>query len=198
MYDGLSGRYTFGCPLAGEARVRLSRFRSLERLAGPAHPAVYRVVFACPCGHEHEGLVSHDDLDWAPLGATAEPFFNLMTSRLEPTGPELLARAVQAIGGGEWPWSFFCYVEGRTRPVFPSAFRLLAPAEERVGVAVRCPGCGATSVNLVSHRHVDEPFYNDPRVDVIEHVFGADREALVATFRDELDSGAFDARRRDL
>jgi hypothetical protein len=198
MYDGLSGRYTFGCPLAGEARVRLSRFRSLERLAGPAHPAVYRVVFACPCGHEHEGLVSHDDLDWAPLGAAAEPFFNLMTSRLEPTGPELLARAVQAIGAGEWPWSFFCYLEGRTRPVFPSAFRLLAPAEERVGVAVRCPDCGATSVNLVSHRHVDEPFYNDPRVDVIEHIFGADREALVTAFTDELDSGAFDARRRDL
>jgi hypothetical protein len=198
MYDGLSGRYTFGCPVGGRARVSLSRFRSLERLAGPSHPAVYRVVFECTCGHDHDGLVSHDDLDWAPLGGAAEPFYNLMTSRFEPAGPELIERAVRAIGAGDWPWSFFCYLEGRTRPVFPSAFRLLAPAEERVGVAVRCPVCGATSVNLVTRRHVDEPFYNDPRVDVIEHVFEADREALVAAFRAELDSGAFDARRRAL
>jgi hypothetical protein len=184
--------------MTGEARVRLSRFRSLERLEGPSHPAVYKVVFECTCGHDHEGLVSHDDLDWAPLGAAAEPFYNLMTSRFEPAAPELLDRAVRSIVSGEWPWSFFCYLEGRTRPVFPSAFRLLAPSEERVGVAVSCPACGATSVNLVTHRHVDEPFYNDARVDVIEHVFDADRDPLVEAFHDELESGAFDARRRAL
>ena len=198
MYDGLTGRYTFRCPAAGEARVRLSRFRSLDRLEGPSHPAVYRVRFACPCGEEHEGLVSHDELDWAPLGAAADEFLNLMTGRLEPAADELLALAAARIGAGEWPWSFFCYPEGRPRPVFPSAFRLLAAAEARVGVAVRCPDCGGTSVNVVTHRHVDEPFFNDPDVGVVEHVFRADADALVGAFRAELDSGSFDARRLSL
>jgi hypothetical protein len=198
VYDGLTGRYTFRCPAAGQARVPLSRFRSLNRLEGPSHPAVYRVRFACPCGEEHEGLVSHDELDWAPLGAAADEFLNLMTGRLEPAADELLALAATRIGAGEWPWSFFCYPEGRPRPVFPSAFRLLAAAEERVGVAVRCPDCGGTSVNVVTHRHVDEPFFNDPDVGVVEHVFRADADALVDAFRAELDSGAFDARRLDL
>ncbi len=198
MYDGLTGRYTFACPVTGEARVRLSSFRSLERLAGAAHPAVFRVAFACPCGGEHDGLVSHDELDWAPLGGLAAPFFNVMTQRLEPAGGELLAQAARRIGGGSWPWSFFCYPEACPRPVFPSAFRLLAPTEEGVGVAVRCPCCGGTSVNLVSRRHVDEPFYSDRRVGVVEHIFDADQSAIVLAFRDELDSGAFDARRREL
>jgi hypothetical protein len=198
VYDGLTGRYTFGCPVAGEARVPLSAFRTLERLAGPEHPAVYRVSFACPCGGDHEGLVSHDDLDWAPLGTNAAEFFNLMTRRLEPAVGELLDLAGRRIGAGDWPWSFFCYPEDRTRPVFPSAFRLLAPAERRVGLAVACPGCGRTSVNLVSSRHVDEPFYNDADVGVIEHVFQPDRRALVEAFRAELESAAFDARRLEL
>ena len=198
MYDGLTGRYTFPCPVAGEARVRLSRFRSLERLAGAAHPAVYKVTFACMCGDEHEGLVTHDELDWAPVGASGDPFFNLMTQRLESVGAELLDRAARLIRAGEWPWSFFCYPEGIPRPVFPSAFRALAPAAEQVGVAVRCPACARLSVNVVSSRHVDEPFYSDARVAVVEHLFPHDEEATVAAFREELESGSFDARRRDL
>ncbi|MBA2537201.1 MAG: hypothetical protein H0V20_07200 [Actinobacteria bacterium] len=198
MYDGLTGRYTFPCPVAGEARVRLSRFRSLERLGGAAHPAVYKVTFACSCGGEHEGLVTHDELDWAPVGADGDPFFNLMTRRLESVGAELLDRAARRIRAGEWPWSFFCYPEGCPRPVFPSAFRALAPAAEQVGVAVRCPTCARMSVNVVSSRHVDEPFYSDARVAVVEHIFAHDEEATVAAFREELESGSFDARRRDL
>ena len=198
MYDGLTGRYTFSCPVSGEVRVRLSAFRLLERLAGAAHPAVYRVTFACSCGEEHGGLVTHDELDWAPLGASDTAFFNVMTARLEPLTAELLDHAARRIQGGAWPWSFFCYPEARARPVFPSAFRLLAPADERVGLAVRCPACASTSVNLVSTLHVDEPFYNDRRVSVVEHVFAADHEERVAAFREELASGSFDARRRDL
>jgi hypothetical protein len=199
MYDGLTGRYTFACPATGEARVRLSRFRSLERLAGTAHPAVYKVAFACPCGEEHGGLVSHDELDWAPLGAFAAAFFNVMTRRLESAAHDLLDEAARRIGAGAWPWSFFCYPERRARPVFPSAFRVLTPADDRVAVAVHCPCCGGTSVNVVSTRHVDEPFFNDGRVDVVEHVFEADRERIVAEFREDLESGAlFDARRREL
>jgi len=53
-------------------------------------------------------------------------------------------------------------------------------------------------VNLVTHRHVDVPFYNDAKVDVVEHIFPGDRQTTVEAFRAQLDSGAFDARRRDL
>ena len=198
MYDGLSGRYTFTCPAVGEARVRLSRFRSLDRLAGPGHPAVYKVTFACPCGEDHDGLVTHEELDWAPLGGAPVAFFNVMTRRLESGAGDLLEQAARRIGGGEWPWSFFCYPEGRSRPTFPSSFRLLAPAEESFGIAVRCPACGHTSLNLVTARHVDEPFYNDPRVGVVEHIFDADQDAMVAAFREELHSSTFDTRRLGL
>ena len=69
MYDALTGRYTFSCPRREQAQVALSAFRRLERLPGAAHPAVYGVLFDCGCGDEHTGLVAHDDLDWAPLGA---------------------------------------------------------------------------------------------------------------------------------
>ena len=60
--------------------MRLSRFRSLEELPGPHHPAVYRIVFACGCGDEHPGLVPHDELDLAPLGLEEQrSFVNLMS-----------------------------------------------------------------------------------------------------------------------
>jgi hypothetical protein len=198
MYDELTGRYAFSCPARGEVRVPLSEFRVLERLPGTAHPAVYKVTFACGCGEEHEGLVSHDELDWAPLGASETSFLNLMTSRLEPAAGELVDLAARRIQAGSWPWSFFCYPEERPRPVFPSAFRLLSPGGEEMGVAVECPTCTQTSVNLVSRAHVDVPFYNDARVAVVEHVFAHDREYALAAFRAELFSGSFDARRRDL
>jgi hypothetical protein len=89
MYDALTSRYTFACPSLGEGRVALSAFRSFERLEGTAHPVVYRVRFACPCGGEHDGLVRHDELDWAPLGLESGLFLNLMTSRVEPVAAEL-------------------------------------------------------------------------------------------------------------
>src|SRR5438094_4567040 len=111
MYDALTGRYTFACPAAGETRVALSAFRTLERLPGAAHPAVYRIRFACPCGGEHDGLVSHDELDWAPLGLGGGLFLNLMTSRLESLADELGGVAAARIKAGSWPWSFFCFPE---------------------------------------------------------------------------------------
>ncbi|MBW3593072.1 MAG: hypothetical protein KY396_05215 [Actinobacteria bacterium] len=196
MYDGLTGHYTFACPATGEARVRLSSFLALERLPGAAHPVVYKVAFRCRCGDEHEGLVTHDELDWAPLTGGDVSFFNVMTQRLETAALELVERAAERIRAGEWPWSFFCYHEDRARPVFPSAFQALAPADERVGVAVRCPACARLSLNVVSPRHVDEPFYSDARVGVVEHVFSHDVEPAVSAFREELASAAFDARRR--
>ena len=200
MYDSLTGRYSFSCPARGEAKVRLSAFRTLERLPGAEHPAIYRVRFACSCGEDHAGLVAHDELDWAPLGLNAGSYLNLMTSRVEPVSGELADLAARHIGAGQWPWSFFCYPEERPRPVFPSAFRLLAPGSIHgsVGVAVRCPVCSSVSVNVVSHEHVDLPFHNDAVVGIVRHVFRDDVERTLQEFRSELDSAAFDARRLGL
>jgi hypothetical protein len=198
MYDALTSRYTFSCPRRGEAKVSLSDFRTLERLEGTAHPVVYRVRFACGCGEEHDGLVSHDELDWAPLGLEGGVFVNLMTSRTEPLADELGDLAAARIRAGEWPWSFFCYPEDRPRPVFPSAFFLLAPGDPRLGVAVHCPVCERTSINLVTHEHVDVPFHNDHEVGVVEHLFPDDVQAAVEEFRAELWSSSFDARRLTL
>ena len=195
MYDALTSRYTFACPARGETRVTLSAFRELARLPGAAHPAVFRVRFACSCGEEHLGLVAHDDLDWAPLGLQGGVFLNLMTARLEALADELSDVAARRIQAGEWPWSFFCYPEERPRPVFPSSFLLLSPGGGSLGLAVRCPACARTSVNLVSHEHVDLPFHNDREIGVVQHVFADDAFSTLEAFRAELYSTAFDARR---
>jgi hypothetical protein len=198
VYDALTTRYTFACPARGESHVCLSSFRELERLPGAAHPAVYRVRFSCGCGDDHPGLVAHDELDWAPLGLDAGRFLNLMTARLEPAAAELGDQALRRLEAGEWPWSFFCYPEERARPVFPSAFAVLAPGDGSVGIAVRCPACGRTSVNLVSRPHVDLPFFNDPEVGVVAHVFAEDAALTFEAFCAELYSTSFDARRLHL
>jgi hypothetical protein len=201
MYDTLTTSYTFACPVHGETHVKLSRFRRIEQLPGAHAPAVFRVEFECGCGHDHPGLVTHDDLDWAPLGAgDGTTFVNLMTSRVETIAGELVDLAATRIKAGQWPWSFFCWPEERPRPVYPSAFKLLAPAVsgDRVGLAVRCPACGRISVNLVSRSHVDVPFVNDREVGVVGHLFEDDAAATVEEFREELWSGAFDARRLGL
>ncbi|HET7855451.1 MAG TPA: hypothetical protein VFL41_03245 [Gaiellaceae bacterium] len=198
MYDALTTRYTFACPSRGEVRVRLSNFRILERLPGPAHPALYRVLFECSCGDEHPGLVSDDELDWAPLGLGEGEFLNLMTDRLEAASSELAEHAARRIGAGDWPWSFFCYPEARPRPAFPSSFFLLTPGAGSLGLGVRCPACDKVSVNLVTNEHVDLPFHNDAEVGVVEHVFARDAERIVEEFRAELHSAHFDARRLQL
>ena len=195
MYDPLTSRYAFPCPVRGETRVPLSAFRSIERLPGAAHPAVFRVRFECGCGEDHDGLVTHEELDWAPLGLAAGEFLNLMTSRIEAVGAELGDLAASRIKAGEWPWSFFCYPEEQPRPVFPSSFALLAGGGATVGLAVRCPSCRRLSLNLVSHPHVDLPFHNDREIGVVEHLFADDALATLEKFRAELWSSTFDARR---
>jgi hypothetical protein len=198
MYDALTGRYTFACPTRGETRVTLSAFRVLERLPGTAHPAVYSVCFECGCGGEHRGLVSHDELDWAPLGLQERAFLNLMTARLDEVAGELSDLAARRIQAGEWPWSFFCFAEDRPRPVSPSSFVLLTPGDRALGLAVRCPACASVSVNLVSHSHVDLPFHNDTEIGVVEHVFPVDALRTLEEFRAQLYSAEFDARRLHL
>src|SRR3712207_2601526 len=143
MDDALTGRYTCFCLHAERVRATLSSFRHLQRLPGAAHPAVYRVRFGCGCGDEHTGLLAHDELDWAPLGAAAGVFLDLMTSRLADAGAALADAAATRLRSGEWPWSFYCYPEGRARPVFPSSFVAVAPGERALRLAVRCPARGA-------------------------------------------------------
>jgi len=198
MYDALTARFTFACPHREQAHVALSSFRLLERLPGAAHPAVFEIRFDCGCGEEHTGLVAHDDLDWAPLGGRAGAYVDLMTSRTATAAAELLDAAASRVRAGEWPWSFYCYPEARPRPVFPSSFVAVAPGESRLGLAVRCPACGALSVNLVSRAHVDVPFANDGRIGVVDHVFPEDVLRTVAEFHAELHSARFDERRLHL
>ena len=197
MYDALTTKYAFPCPQRGEARVALSSFRRIEQLPGAIHPAVFEIAFDCACGDRHPGLVSHDELDWAPLGLREGVFLNLMTATVDPLEDELADLAARRIGAGEWPWSFFCYPEERPRPIFPSSFFLLAPAEDggSIGIAVRCPVCGSVSVNLVSAEHVDLPFHSDTEIGVVEHVFQLDAERAIEEFAAELYSARFDPRR---
>jgi hypothetical protein len=203
VYDPLTSTYTLSCPHAGETRLRLSSFRSLERLEGPVRPAVFNVGFACSCGDEHVGLVSHHDLDVAPLGIGAGGTFrNLMTAEDDSLAGEFADVAAAKIGAGEWPWTFFCYLEACPRPMTPSAIALIAPggsgSRDWIGVAVRCPSCATTSVNLVSRDHVDIPFWNDARVAVVDHVFEEDALRALDAFGAELASSRFDERRLEL
>src|SRR4029079_2688318 len=119
MYDALTGRFTFPCPARGETRVTLSAFRQLERLPGAAHPAVFQVVFACGCGEEHDGLVTHHDLDWAPRGLQGAVFYNLMTASLDPVDGELSDLAARRIQAGEWAWGLLLFPEEAPPPVGP-------------------------------------------------------------------------------
>jgi hypothetical protein len=198
--DALTSTYRFSCPQRGEAIVRLSSFRQIERLPGAAHPVVFCVVFACGCGDEHVGLITETELDWEPLGLErGHTFVNLMTSRRDDFSDDLRAIALTRIGAGEWPWSFFCYPEERPRPVTPSAFVRLAPGAEMrsdsLGLAVRCPICDSMSINVVSEPHVDVPFWNDQHIGVVEHVFEGDALRTIEDFRAELHSASFDERR---
>jgi hypothetical protein len=143
----------------------------------------------------HPGFVTHEDLDLAPLGIGATgTFTNLMTSKEEPLESELSGLAATRIGAGEWPWCFVCLLESRPRPISPSAIALIAPEGERFGVAVRCPSCATVSVNLVSREHVDIPFWNDPQVAVLDHVFRGPRADDVDALGRELASIELDER----
>ncbi len=119
-----------------------------------------------------------------------------MTARLEDVSVELSDLAARRIQAGEWPWTFFCLPEERPRPVFPSSFFLLSASDEAVGIAVRCPVCTRTSVNLVTHNHVDLPFHNDAEIGVVRHVFWD--EPVEDGFGSLLASSEIDGRRLEL
>lgn len=205
MYDVLRATYRFHCPRRPDGeltRVALSAFRLLERLPGAAHPAVFRVEYDCQCGDRHQGLVSHDDLDYGPLHPVELEFRNLLTGRSEPVGDELAELARMHVQRGNWPWRLYCSPEARLRPVWPSSLAMVAPAGEGrddvLGVAMSCPACGELSVNLVSGAHLDVPFYHDRVVRYVDRPFGDARDLTVEGFHHQLHSARFDAERAGL
>lgn len=197
MYDALLNRYRFSCPATDEhAWVPVSAFRSVRRLKGATNPAVFRVAYHCTCGEMHESLISHDTLDWEPLGTeTSGIFHNLLTGSRELLAPELGEMAGTMIRQGKWPWTFFCYPESAPRPGFPSSLRMVSPVEhsgpERHGVLFRCFTCERMTINLVSRQHLDVPFYNDPSLHYVDRVVGKDRLTTEEAFRHQLDSGRY-------
>jgi len=80
-------------------------------------------------------------------------------------------------------------------PGYPSLLAWVAGLEQLVGCAVRCATCGETSLNMVSRRHLDEPFFHDPVVHAVERPVGEIAE--IERFRHELWSQSFDRHRTD-
>ena len=203
MYDVLRARYRFHCPSRGDGdmvRVPLSAFRRIDRLPGAAHPAVYRVEYTCVCRDVHQGLVSHSDLDYGPLNEVDIEYVNLMTGRTEPVGEELADVARSQVQRGNWPWRLYCSNESRLKPVFPSSLVAVLPHThgDLLGVAMSCPSCGYTSLNLVSEPHLDVPFFHDRVVHYVQRPFGDVRDMTLDQFRERLQSSQFDAARSDL
>lgn len=195
MFDQLRNRYSLRCPSTGESVwIAVSAFRTIRRLRGATSPAVFRVGFDCPCGARHETLVSHDALDWQPLGTDGtETFTDLVTGRRELLATELVEQATEHLRRGRWPWSFWCHPESGMRPGFPSSLRFVTPehdhGDDRVGVLVRCFSCKRHTVNIVSRDHLDVPWHNDPAIGFVAQVFDGDQIAPEERFRHQLWDG---------
>lgn len=183
MFDILRSEYQFRCPNDPSewASVPVSKIRVVRRFRGATSPAVFRVTFDCPCGDEHETLVPHDRLDLDPIGVDSPtPVLNLATGTREPLGRELGMLAQDMLKQGHWPWEFWCHPESQRRPGFPSSLRVVAPVDHStddevpVGVVVRCNSCHRLSVNFVSRRHLDVPYFSDPQIRYVRRLFGDD------------------------
>ena len=182
-------------------RVRLSSFRVLERLPGAAHPAVYAIRFACGCGDEHDALVPHDELDWAPLGLGARP-----DVRESDDGPYRGCRptsfAANGRCGGSRRGSGRGVSSATSRnargPVTPSAFLVLAPGEATIGLAVSLPRVWLDVGQRRQPRARRLPVLERRDVGVVRHVFGPDALRTIEQFRAELASAAFDQKRLEL
>ncbi len=195
MFDQLRNRYSLRCPETGEHEwVPVSAFRTIRRLRGATSPAVFRVAFDCACGQQHEALVSHDELDWEPLGTeSAETFMNLVTGRRELLATELVEQATDQLRRGNWPWAFWCHPESAMRPGFPSSLRFVTPehdhGDDRVGVLVRCFTCERHTVNIVTREHLDVPWHNDRAIGFVAQVFDRDAVSPEERFRHQLWGG---------
>jgi len=85
----------------------------------------------------------------------------------------------------------------RKSAVYDHEGKVIAQADKwgTVAVAVRCPVCDSTSVNVVTPTHVDVPFHTDAVVGVAAESFETDALRTIDTFRAELRSVSFDERR---
>jgi hypothetical protein len=151
-------------------------------------------MFDCECGDRHESLVSHDRLDWAPLGTDGSgTFLNLLTGRRELLATEMSDVASERIKQGSWPWVFWCHPESSLRPGFPSALRFVTPEHDhgtgRVGVLVRCSTCQRHTVNIVSRTHLDVPWQRDDAIGYVAQVFDGDHLQPEERFRHQLWDG---------
>lgn len=195
MFDQLRNRYSLRCPHSGEGTlVPVSGFRVVRRLRGAVTPAVFRVEFDCDCGDRHEALVSHDRLDWEPLGTeSTETWVDLVTGRRELVATELVEQATQQLRRGSWPWTFWCHPENAARPGFPSSLRFVTPehehGSERVGVLVRCASCARHTVNIVTREHLDVPWHNDEAIAFVAQVFDGEHVSPEERFRHQLWDG---------
>ena len=180
MYDALTDALHVLVPTPRRDEGARSRpSGGSTRLPGSAHPAVYRVEFACGCGGEHPGLVTHDELDWAPLGAGERtPFLNLMTSRLDDAGDELGDLAARRIEAGDVAVELLLLPGGAAAARLPvrrsrcsrpggraaaSGSRFAAPSAARLGqprLARRTSTCPSTTTREIG---------------VVEHVFARRR-----------------------
>lgn len=195
MFDAIRNRYALTCPSqAGTTWVAVSAFRRVRRLRGASAPAVFRVDFDCECGQRHETLVSHDRLDWEPLGnESTETYMNLLTGRRELVATEFADQATDQLRKGNWPWTFWCHPESSMRPGFPSSLRFVTPehqhGDQRVGVLVRCFHCARHTVNIVSRDHLDVPWHADPAIEFVSQVFDGDELEPEERFRHQLWEG---------
>lgn len=195
MFDQLRNRYSLRCPATDESVwIPVSAFRTIRRFRGATSPAVFRVAFDCECGTQHESLVSHDRLDWEPLGTdSVETFTDLLTGRRELLATELVEQATEQLRRGRWPWAFWCHPESAMRPGFPSSLRFVTPehdhGDDRVGVLVRCFSCERHTVNIVSRDHLDVPWHSDAAIGFVAQVFDGDRIAPEERFRHQLWDG---------
>ena len=175
MYDPLRAEYRMRCPERdpdGTRRygVTLSQFVSVTRLPGAQHPAIYCVHHQCAaCGGSHDALLTHDELDHAPVvGApSSEPFWEPLTGRIAgDAADELREAAASRVRRGDWPWLFWCTEERCRKPLFPSEIRFAARrGDDRVGIAVVCSACERASLNVVTPWHLDVPFFHDRAVE---------------------------------
>ena len=199
MFDPLRSRYRFVCPAAEQEQARpLSAFRTIERLPGAGHPAVYKVAYVCAvCGGEHPALLSEHALDCEPITPKDDvAFVNVLTGKRESVADELRDAAERHLRRGNWPWTFYCACEHEVRPGYPSQLTRLAPTDDNreLGVAVRCAVCEGVTINLVSQRHIDEPFFHDPLLRYVDRPL-APGAGTLERFQHELWSSTFDQER---
>jgi hypothetical protein len=160
---------------------------------------VHRVTFACSaCTGVHPALLGEHDLDCAAIAPPPADavFLNFLTGRREPVAAELGDAAERHLARGVWPWTFYCSPERDVRPGYPSHLALLAPSEDArlVGVAVRCAACGGSTINLVSRRHLDQPFFHDGVLRYVERPADEPLDDL-ERFRRDLWTSRFDEER---